>query len=262
MSEKELESVRAKLSSVMQDKENQSPKIQNEEAQMLMRKNEALEKKVRKFVAHCEHLERDCDLLKDENKAVSALRSELEKVNLELERVDSEFEKAKSANADLQDIRTRNEDLDTLLSKKQTIQTTLERDITAIKQNYAKQKEINDNLKKSSKELEYEKNRQISYLENENLQYLGELKATKKEIKSLKAQRYVMNSDADDEPTEDLGSIISMNLDASNKENHPVQSPQLKSKKKSGLNKQTEGRAGLGSGEGHIEDDPGECKQS
>ena len=88
----------------------------------------------------------------------------------------------------------------------------------------------------------------------------------KKEIQSLKVQRHNAKSDLNDEPTEELGSIISMNLDACDKENHPT-APVLSSSinnKNTDVNKRgLTPRVGLGANSGNIADDePGECQQS
>jgi len=217
----------------------------------LERKNEALENKVRKFIAHSEHLEKNCRALKEENKVITQLRNELQKVNRELERVNREFEKSQQINVQTNDI-------------DETLKIQSE-ELAVIKSKYSKQKDLNKTLKERCEELEYDKNRQISYLETENLQYLGEIKAAKKEIKALKAQRHMMSAGVDDAPTEDLGSIISMKLlaeknkvDDNDKENHPNQS-KVRASKSTTI---AASPMGLGAGVGNDDDDPGECKQS
>ena len=226
--------------------------------QILSKKNEALAKKIRKFVAHSEHLEKKCRILKEENKEISKLRKELEKMNLELKRVNVEFQEAQLKSAEMKDV-------DKTLKQKVEVHSKLEEEYKVLKEKYAKQKGVNASLRQSSEELEYEKNRQISYLEGENLKYLRELKESNKEIQSLKAQRNFISSEVHDEPTEDLGSIISMKLNGdktspedSNKENCSVQVPSTLSQKRP-----TVSRVGLGAGVNNkIDDDPGECKQS
>ncbi len=259
----ELDVMKSQLSSLSANKENNGPAEDDSEAQMLKSKNDALTKKLRKYHAHCEHLQNDCNILKEENKVISPLQDELEKVNAELERVNTEFEKLKAANSSLL---TKNEDFDKECTNKGALLEKLESKLVALKQKYAKQQEINESLKRSSEELEYEKNRQISYLENENLQYLGELKTAKKEIQSLKVQRQNMNSALNDEPTEDLGSIISMNVDAYDKENHANATIRSSSTTKTNDVKRrgSTPRVGLGADSSHVADDdePGECKQS
>jgi chromosome segregation ATPase len=256
--QKELETIKAQI---LTDKENQCPAFDENEVK---KTNEILEKKLRKYIAHCEHLENECKLMKEENDEITPLREELEKATLELERVNIEFEKAEVTNADFSKSMVKNNELGKLLTEKEEIHEKLKAEYTLIKQKYAKQQEINESLKRCSEDLEYEKNRQISYLENENLQYLGELKETKKEINSLRAQRNVMCSDASQDLTEDLGSIISMKLSENNKENQPVQSSPAKVSKHTNVNTRshTEVRKGLGAGEGNNDDDPGECKTS
>lgn len=244
---KEIDLLKTKLSSSLIEEDSK------EGNQVLQEKYVTLEKKVRKYIAHCEHLEKTCNVLKEENKIIPQMKHELKEVNIELERKNLELEKAQFANS-------QSDRLDGALKKNHE---KLEEELSLIKNKYAKQKELNKALKQSSDELEYEKNRQISYLENENLQYLGELKATKKELKSLKVQRHMFSSGVDDAPTEDLGSIVSAKLKESSKlgesdkENNPNQSFVHKSKKQI-----TPSRVGLGAGVGNSEDSPGECKQS
>ena len=136
----------------------------------LQQKNAALESKLRKFLAHYEHLENECTTLKEENTSIPLLQVELKDVNLELERISSsQFESSEKAAGQL--IELNNE-----LKAKSDEEMKRKAAYDELKDKYKKQKEINQNLKNSSTELEREKNRQISYLESENLQYFGELK--------------------------------------------------------------------------------------
>ncbi len=205
----------------------------------------ALEKKVLKFKAHSEHLEKKCRELKEENQLIDKLQRELQKSNKELDRVSEELENAQFASV-------QSNNADEALSE--------------LKSKYGKQKELNKSLKQSYKELEYDKNRQIAYLEKENLEYLDELKTTKREIKSLKAQRHMMSVGVDDAPTEDIGSLISMKLseskkiDVNDKENQPVQTS---TRRRKTINVEASApRPGLGAVNSNDDDAPGECTQS
>lgn len=233
----------------------------------LQQKNEALESKLRKFLAHYEHLENECTTLKEENKSIPLLQVELKNVNLELERVSSsQFESSEKVAGQLNELNNK-------LKVKNDEQMKRNAAYDELKEKYKKQKEINQNLKNSSTELEREKNRQISYLESENLQYLGELKQMKKQMHSMKAQRRMQ--EIDDEPTEDLGSIISSKMDyESLNENDKENCPNQYQYSKKSYSVQKEKRVGqeggnisknkivgLGESVSH-EDEPGECKQS
>lgn len=228
---KEIENLKVQLSSSADEKENQHPSNKD-----YLTQNEALAMKVKKFSAHSEYLEKKCNLLKEENKEIARLRNELEKVNVELQRVNADFQETLEMKADCK----------------------------SIKDKYKMQKGVNESLRQSSKNLEYEKNRQISYLEGENLKYLRELKVCNKEIQILKTQRH---ADVIDEPTEDLGSVLSsFKVDdkrnarsESNKENNFAQT----SAKKASLNSMK--LKGLGRVAVHDDDSnesPGECNQS
>lgn len=253
--QEEAEKLRNELSSKMNEKDNSIHKATVED---LNQKNEALESKLRKFLVHYEHLENECRTLKEENKIITELQDELKNVNLELARVGSDFEKVKSTNIQSEKFAVQIKDLNDALKTKDDEHSKWKTHFDELKEKYMRQKELNKNLKKSSQELEYEKNRQISYLENENLQYLGELKEMKKEVLSLKAQRRVL--EIEDEPTEDLGFISKVSLqsvDESDKENCPNQS----SVRKKAQTPLKERRTGLGASVS-TEDEPGECKQS
>jgi chromosome segregation ATPase len=119
--------------------------------------------------------------------------------------------------------------------------------------------QIAENVKSSAKDLEEEKNRQVSYLEKENLQILEENRKLKQELRSLKTHSKPALSAFQEEPTEDLGSILS-NFTYQDKENN-----------ENGVRKSTahikqsnaKARVGLGSGEGEVnEDNTQECHQS
>ena len=99
------------------------------------------------------------------------------------------------------------------IDKEQSLKRALDEvnnDLDVLKEKNAKLEDI----AKEAEELEYERSRQISYLEKENLQVLGELKSTKKEYQKLKARQTMIQ----DDNTEDFGQF--MVDDASNhKEN-------------------------------------------
>ncbi len=248
----EVEKLRIALSSKEND---QNYLIDEKHLQEMQKKNEVLESKLRKYMVHSEHLENECRVLKEENNTIPQLQVELKNVNLELERVNS------ISNVEAEKFLEKVKDLNEVLKAKDHEHLKQTARIDELKEKYSRQKQLNHNLKKSSQELEYEKNRQISYLENESLQYLGELKHIKKEVQSLKAQRRVL--EIDDEPTEDLGSIVN-NLNKlqsvrvnEDKENCPNQSESLP--KAHSLRK--ERRVGLGISVNN-DDETGECKQS
>jgi hypothetical protein len=89
------------------------------------------------------------------------------------------------------------------IEKEQSFKRALDEannEIDALKEKHTKLEDI----AKEAKELEYERLRQISYLEKENLQVLGELKITKKEYQTLKARQTMVQ----DDNTEDFGQYM------------------------------------------------------
>ena len=133
-------------------------------------------------------------------------------------------------------------------------------EVVALSQRQRQFQEIAENVKGSAKDLEEEKNRQVSYLEKENLHILEENKTLKKQVRALKTHSKASKLTVEDEPTEDLGSILST-LNSQDKENNLngiIKSPYRATTKTS-----SKTRVGLGSGEGEMNDDnTQECQQS
>jgi chromosome segregation ATPase len=229
----------------------------------LQAKNDALEKKLRKYISYYESLTKEkqaiyeilnddiqsCDS-KDICVVVSALCDRLRKLEEECVTYSTvknsledalEETKKKLDDAELQKI-----ELDKTLKKAKEEVSSL-----SLKQKQFQQ--IAQNVKCSAKDLEDEKNRQVSYLEKENLQILEENRKLKQELRSLKSRSKSSVSTFQEDPTEDLGSILS-NFAAHDKENHH-----------NGIKESATAvtKFGLGSGEGELNDDnTQECQQS
>merc|ERR1712238_210790 len=139
--------------------------------------------------------------------------------------------------------------------------------LEAMKANKKKEnlQQIIESVKTSANELEFEKNRQVSYLEKENLHLHEELKKEKKQSRALKNKQKTSKFDDDDE-TADLGSILSSHAtdDKENNENMSGRkSFKSKSPMSSGTRLSSRPMAGLGSGEGEVDDEnTTECQQS
>jgi len=149
------------------------------------------------------------------------------------------------------------EQLDEVAKEKSDIREKLKdarREVVALNEKRKQIQEIAENVKGTAKDLEYEKNRQVAYLEKENLHILEENKKLKKEVRSLKTEKKAAALVIQDEPTEDLGSMLSMTLSSQDKENTVNQSMQSAKP----MTKAVKSQVGLGSGEGDIND---ECTQ-
>ena len=93
-------------------------------------------------------------------------------------------------------------------------------EISIVKKEYSSLKCIADKAREYVAALEIEKDRQITFLEKENLQLLEELNMKKKEIHKLIAERDVQRCTNDDDKSEELGELYSAyNENQKNKEN-------------------------------------------
>jgi len=286
---KELAKVKQQLAAVSTDKDNNNPTVDLSEFQNLQQKYEKLENKVRRFNDHCEQMDKEKsvimdlikssiqedgkDMTKDFNGAVVELCERLETLEEQCDALKQENITAKvSLENQLTKIKAALENETEMNRHLETKLKESEGKFLPLKQKYDTLQQLTEDMKRSADELEYEKNRQISYLESENLQCLGELKLKKKEIQSLKVER---NTEIYDEPTEDIGSIISMKLSSlecdkeklssleSDKENCPNVNTIMSPNRDAKLGSQTKRSIGLGSGEGVTNDEhTNECNQS
>ena len=260
----------------LNDKENNNPVNSGIDTSKLQAKNEALEKKLRKYIAHSECLTKEKELIteiikenisdsdsqqgyeKDVKASVvslcerlNALEEEYDSLNAEksallltLSAAQGSLEKARDEKAKIKDkFDTANQEIAILNNKQKQLQ------------------DIAEVVRDSAKDLEEEKNRQVSYLEKENLHILEENKKLKKDLRTLKTQRKAVALAVDDEKTEDLGSILSLARSSNDKEN-TVNNSSVKSLK-ANVTAVSKSRVGLGSGEGEADDEnTQECQTS
>ena len=274
----DAEDLRSKLANVdlsSNDKENYNHKSFEADFAKLQAKNEALEKKLRKYIAHSDVLAKEMraiqEMIKEtvtdsnfqevEDKDLSAAVVELCERYHTVEEECNAMSDAKTALHDtlLQTKLQLNEVVKEKLILEEDLEVTKE-EVVALSQRQRQFQEIAENVKGSAKDLEEEKNRQVSYLEKENLHILEENKTLKKQVRALKTHSKASKLTVEDEPTEDLGSILST-LNSQDKENNLngiIKSPYRATTKTS-----SKTRVGLGSGEGEMNDDnTQECQQS
>ena len=257
------------------DKENYNHKSFEADFAKLQIKNEALEKKLRKYIAHSDVLTKEIraiqemikETVADSNfqevgdKDLSAAVVELCERYHTVEEECNAMSDAKTAlhNTLLQAKSQLNEVTNENIKLEEDLEVT-KKEVVALSQRQSQFQEIAENVKGSAKDLEEEKNRQVSYLEKENLHILEENKTLKKQVRALKSHSKASKLTVQDEPTEDLGSILST-LNSQDKENNlngSIKSPYRATTKTS-----SKTRVGLGSGEGEINDDnTQECQQS
>jgi len=257
------------------DKENHNYKNFESDFVKVQAKNEALEKKLRKYIAHSDCLTKEMGAIQEMIKETVA-DSNFEQINNKdlsaavvglCERyhtLEEECNALSDAKLSLQKTLTQTKDNLREVAKEKVeinedLRSTKEEVVTLSKRQKQFQ-EISENVKGSAKDLEDEKNRQVSYLEKENLHILEENKKLKKQVRTFKTQTKATSLTIQDEPTEDLGSILST-LASQDKEN--IVNGSIKSPYSAAANTLSKSRVGLGSGEGEIdEDNTQECQQS
>ena len=260
----------------------------SEELDDLYAKQIALEEKLRKYVAHCEFQKKEKDaiidlikstidndnlgsmadedlgeaitalcerlkLLEDEVECLMGVKEELSQTEMKLKLAEeSRFVLQTSLDEMQEKIKYSSDEKENLAKQLKNVNE----EVHKLKEKQEKLQQISASVQGSASELEAEKNRQVSYLERENLQFLAEVKQLKQEIRKLKSERKFSSVVAtDDEPTEDLGFISKLvSNDKENNPNHNI------SAEKSSIIKS---RYGLGAGEGDINDDnTQECQTS
>lgn len=257
------------------NKENNNRDNHSGEITELRARTEDLEKKLRKYIAHSEDLTKEKEAMKEminetmtelggHCMAGNDLSSSVVTICERLHTLEEECDALNEAKDHLQrDINQTKIELKDVTLKKEEIEEELKttrQHISDLNRKQKKLQEITDNVRGRTKDFEDEKNRQVSYLEKENLQILEENKKLKKEMRTLKTRSKAAAIGIKDEPTEDLGSILSTNNPLSDKENivnnaMTLQKPMASSSKQH--------RVGLGSGEGDMtEENTQECQPS
>ena len=257
------------------DKENHNYQNFEIDFAKLQTKNEALEKKLRKYIAHSDCLTKEMGAIQEMIKETIA-DSNFEEVNDKdlsaavvdlcerFHTLEEECNALSDAKSSLQETLTQTKDnLREVAKQKAEIKEDLKatkEEVVALSQKQKEFQEISENVKGSAKDLEDEKNRQVSFLEKENLHILEENKKLKKQVRVFKTQSKAASLTIQDEHTEDLGSILST-LASQDKEN--IVNGSIKSPFPTTAKVLSKARVGLGSGEGDIDDDnTQECQQS
>lgn len=276
------------------DKENKQPGNRDENAALQVHIG-AIEKKLRKYVKHCDDLKKEKDAMMEMIKSTLS-ESDIQDEDLSghvvllCERLNTLEEECESLSelqgeallleTRLKQIEKERSSLEVSLTETKEKLVELSKDranledelssskLEAMKANKKKEElqQIIEGVKTSANELEFEKNRQVSYLEKENLHLHEELKKEKKQSRALKNKQKTSKFD-DDEETADLGSILTLPHAIHDKENNENMSGRKSFKSKSPMSSGTRlssrPMTGLGSGEGEADDEnTTECKQS
>jgi len=225
----------------LSNKENDHPKVSKSELSTLKLKNQTLDKKLRKYVAHCRHLEEEKNAIaavmkntmpddgsiinvnKDFSGTIIQLCERLNALEEECDVLTQAEQKASSclleldtqqeANSNLQKniIDTENE-RQLLLQKERETCRQLEdskKQISIINEQCSKLKQIADSSQHNVTALEIEKTRQVTYLEKENLQLLEELNLKKKEVHKVMAERDMQQYGNNDDKSEEFSEMYS-----------------------------------------------------
>jgi hypothetical protein len=233
-------------------------------------KHDALEKKLRKYISSYESLAKEKQLiqeiLKDDIQSCSnmslsgAIAALCQRLHVLEKECDESLKLKQNAHETLEETRKRLHEVEAQKHEFEMAFNEAKKEVTNLNQKQKQFQQIAENVKCSAKDLEEEKNRQVSYLEKENLQILEENRKLKQELRSMNSHGNPSVSAFQEEPTEDLGSILSnfaLQEDKENNENG-IRRPTAPMKQ---TNVKT--RVGLGSGEGELnEDNTQECHQS
>ena len=274
----------------------------------------ALETKLRKYLAYCKALENDktqiVDALRSRKRdvmdddfagAVVSLCDQLTSLEEECDALSHAEGRASSYLVELERLREKMSSLQKGLDENQEKVLRLTRSEAELTVRLQRADQKNASLREeldtyrtrngaSTGKAEAEKSRQVKYLEQENLQLMLDLKATKKQLQTARAKLDVLQMKALDDDTGDFSNIVPSKSDASSRHsamsssatNNPA-SPEEKensppavddgnkkgilgsakkrrmSRAKRGL---TQRNIGLGEGGAIDEENTGECKQS
>jgi chromosome segregation ATPase len=193
---------------------------------------EALETKLRKYLAYCKALESDKNHIIDSLRArkravvdddfagaVVSLCDQLTSLEEECDALSNAEGRASSYLVDMERLRERVAALqnETDESRNKLVKLTRSEAELSSRLNRAEEKngslrEERDKLRKKSgtnnREAEPEKSRQVKYLEQENLQLMLELKTSKKQLQSTRSELDSMRMKALDDDTEDFTSFM------------------------------------------------------
>ena len=268
-----------------------------------------LENKLRKYAAHCQKLEEEKVTTLKKIKSISRDESDdMEDDDDLIDAFSNLYDRLKNTEEECEALMTAEKKASGYLMQIDRLQddnTTLEKNMTMLQDNVAgltklnqelhdKLSDTNNALKHSKDELldfqsmaesakgnvsalESEKNRQVSYLEQENLQLMTELKAKDKQISALMAEKNVNSMESENDCTDDLNGFSCSMINQSqmnNKENEhtnyvlknsnqmdSINAAKVQTRSKSERIKPKKLKKGLG--EGDINDDnTTECNQS
>jgi chromosome segregation ATPase len=215
---KELQSLREKNSNLRAELSSESEKMEDSEVTSLRFDKEALERKLRKFAAHCQRLEdekvrimqslRSTGLCETGNssepfdieKSIVALCDRLASVEEECASLSKSERRASTIIAETEELRAQNSALLKQISETQN-------QIEKLRQSYDKHDELVKSLQRENEILrrKTEQNRELEsndseqfnklrYLEHENLQLMNDLKVAKKQLQNTKAELSVLRT--------------------------------------------------------------------
>lgn len=261
------------------NKDNSIPAANADDMIKLQEKTVALEKKLMKYIAHSASLTKEKESMKEmiretiseldcNNSGDNDLGSSVVSICERLHTLEEECDSLNEAKHSLQRSIAETENvLNETAKSKVEIEDKLEiskQEVKALSKIKKQLEHITENLKGSSKDVEDEKNRQVAYLEKENLSIIEENKKLKNEVRTMRAKNKAVSLGLkESERTEELGSILSMTSNNSHYDKENAVNGLIKSSRKSLAKAEPNKPAGLGSGEGETHDDnTQECQQS
>ena len=185
------------------NKDNSIPAANADDMIKLQEKTVALEKKLMKYIAHSASLTKEKESMKEmiretiseldcNNSGDNDLGSSVVSICERLHTLEEECDSLNEAKHSLQRSIAETENvLNETAKSKVEIEDKLEiskQEVKALSKIKKQLEHITENLKGSSKDVEDEKNRQVAYLEKENLSIIEENKKLKNEVRTMRAK--------------------------------------------------------------------------
>jgi len=203
--QEELEQANARIKSLQSQLSSSSSGPEDSELTKLRFDNEALEKKIRKFAVHCQRLEDDKENIMqtlglkkpgdDISKAIVDLCDKLASLEKECDLLAKSESRASGSLVELEQLREKNSSLKSQMAEYQKkidklVRAEVERKetVASLRREQEELKELAERARGNAESVESEKEGQLRYLEQENLNLIVDLKAAKKKLQDMKAE--------------------------------------------------------------------------
>lgn len=203
--QEELEHAKARIKSLQSQLSSSSSGPEDSELTKLRFDNEALEKKIRKFAVHCQRLEDDKENIiqtlglknpgDDISKAIVTLCDKLASLEKECDSLAKSESSASASLAEVEQLREKNSSLKTQIAEYQkkidkVVRSEVEQKeaVATLRREQEELRELAERARGNAESVESEKEGQLRYLEQENLNLIVDLKAAKKKLQDMKAE--------------------------------------------------------------------------